>query len=100
MQFRQPHLATSESDPGRSFHLPPVALPIQAPEARKIANTSTGRDRLNVSNLSKELEIHRTTILATSRQTRPAGKSSAHDDHHCLALIGLDAAPYFGPPNL
>jgi hypothetical protein len=65
VQFGEPNPAISKPNPGDAFHLPPPAPAIQAPEPGQLTNALANSDRLDVMQLTDELEVHR-AILAAS----------------------------------
>jgi hypothetical protein len=58
MDFRKSNPPIPEPDPGAAFHLPPVALAIQASKPCEIANASTRCDRLDIREIADKLEVH------------------------------------------
>lgn len=63
MQLRESNAAISEPDPGDAFHLPPVALAIQAPEPRQVADSAISRNGFDVCEVPDNLDIHADAIL-------------------------------------
>jgi hypothetical protein len=62
MDFSESNPAVLHPDPGAAFHFPPVALAIQASESCEIADSATGCDRLDVSEVADKLEVHSTGL--------------------------------------
>jgi hypothetical protein len=57
MDLSESNPAVPQSDPGASFHLPPVAFAIQAAKACEIADSATCGDRFDVANVADQLEV-------------------------------------------
>src|SRR5215468_822085 len=52
------HCATSEADSGSSFQFSPTTWPIAPPKPRDVPNRSSNGDRLDILDVSDNLEVH------------------------------------------
>jgi hypothetical protein len=64
VQLGEPEPAVPQPDSRDAFHLPPAALTIQAPEPGQLTDALADSDRLDVLQLTDELEVHRTILAA------------------------------------
>jgi hypothetical protein len=64
MQFGETNSATLQPDPRNAFHFSPASFAVQATQPWKLTDAMASGDRLDISGITDNLEVHLGAILA------------------------------------
>jgi hypothetical protein len=88
------HCATSEADSGSSFQFSPTTRPIAPPKPRDVPNRSPNGDRLDILDVSDNLELHpfpyaTKSIPGLTLRLRSGGARALASGCEDLGFLGL-----------